>query len=215
MELHSDTTLQYSDSEYTDCGISGLSTQQSSVSSRKTLNASRHIATPDFPRDAQVEQSDSHVTAAASSQSSGSPLFPATSMITRKTYIGDDDPFSFIAPPDVRNDPVALPTHNVSTIPLATLSKSYFSQDFTNIQHLAYHISSLAYSSLSSLRQKWRSFSFPNLRNLSLLIISFSQQQTTVPQERLLTRTGTYASGQTYAQVAPTTVFSVGGSLAS
>lgn len=174
---------------------------QSSVSSPKTLTASRHIAAPDLPRDAQVEQSNSHAiataTATASSQSNGShftaiparsrrssiafsrsglhrpSLFPATSTITTKTWIDDDndDSFSSIAPPNVRNDPVALPTCNPPTTPLATtLSNSYFSQLTANILHLARHTSSLAHSALSSLRQKRLSFSLPNPRNLSLPI---------------------------------------------
>lgn len=172
---------------------------QSSVSSPKTLTDSRHIVAPDLPRDAQVEQPNSHATATAtaSSQSNVShftaiparsrrlsivsshsglhrpSLFPATSTITTKTWIDDDgdDSFSFTAPPDIRNDPVALPTCNRPTSPLATLSSnSYLSQVATNIQHLAKHISSLAHSALSSLRQKRRSFSLPDPRNLSLPI---------------------------------------------
>jgi hypothetical protein len=175
---------------------------QSSVSSPKTSTASRHIVSPDLPRDAQVEQSNSHATATAtataSSQSNGShftaiparsrresivssrsgphrpSLFPATSTLTTKAWIddGNDGSLSFIAPPpDVRNDPAALPTCNPPTTPLATLSSnSYFSQVTTNIQHLAKHMSSLAHSALSSLRQKRRSFPLPNPRNLSLPI---------------------------------------------
>jgi hypothetical protein len=152
-----------------------------------------------LPRDAQVEQPNSHAlgtaTSSESSQSNDSHFtaiparsrrssivssrsslhrpslsFPATSTITTKTWIDDDDDsFSFIAPPSVvRNDPVVLPTCNPPTTLLAT--KSYFSQVTTNIQHLAKQMSSLAHSALSSLRQKRRSFSLPNPRNLSLPI---------------------------------------------
>ena len=169
---------------------------QSSVSSPKTPPASRHIVAPDSPRDAQIEQSNSHATTTASSQSNGShftaiparshrasivsshsglprpSLFPATSTLTTKTWIDDEnESFSFIAPRDVGNDPVLLPSCNLPTTALATtLSKSYFSQVTTNIQHFAKRMSSLAHSTLSSLRQKRRSFSFPNPRNLSLPI---------------------------------------------
>jgi hypothetical protein len=64
--------------------------------------------------------------------------------------------FSFTAPPDVKNDPVALPIGNPPTTPLATVSKSHFSQVTTNIQHLAKQMPSLAHSALylSSLRLK-------------------------------------------------------------
>ncbi len=106
--------------------------------------------------------------------------------------------------------------HYPPAIPKLLLSPpfpSYFSQVTTNIYHLAKHISSLAYSALSSLRQKRMSFSLPNPRNLSLLI-SLQQTTGTVPQEQLRARTGAYASGQTCAQVASATAFSIGGSLA-
>jgi hypothetical protein len=71
----------------------------------------------------------------------------------------DDHSFSFIALPDVKNGPVALPTGNPPTTPLATLSKSDFCQVTTDIQHLAKQMSYLAHPALSSLRQKRRSFS--------------------------------------------------------
>jgi hypothetical protein len=170
---------------------------QSSVSSPKTLTAQGFP-----PRDAQVEQqSNSHATATASSQSNGShftaiparsrrssivssrsgihrpSLFPATSTISTKTTIDNDGSLSFMAPPDVgprvRNDPIALFASNLPTT-FATLSKSYFSHVITNIQHLAKHISSQAHSALSSVRQKKGSFSVPNPRNLRLPIISFN-----------------------------------------
>jgi len=154
--------------------------------------------------DARVEQSNSHapataVTATTPSQSNGShftaiparsrrssivssssglhrpSLFPATSTITTKTRIDDNDDgdsfsFTVTAPLDVRNDTIALLTRNPPTTPspLATFSKPYFFQVTANVRHLAKHMSSLAHSALSSLRQKGRSFSFPNPRNLSL-----------------------------------------------
>lgn len=161
---------------------------QSSVSSPKTLTDSRHVVAPDLTRYAQVEQSNRH--AIASSHSNGShftaiparsrrasivsshsglhrpSLFPTTSTITTKTWIDDE------APPDIRNDPVALPTScNHSTTPLAAVSpKSYSSQITMNIQHLAKHMTSLAHSALCSLRQKKGSFSLPNPRNLNFPI---------------------------------------------
>ena len=48
--------------------------QSSSFSFPKTLTSSPHIDAPDSPRDAQVEQSNGHATATASSQSNGSHL---------------------------------------------------------------------------------------------------------------------------------------------
>ena len=165
---------------------------QSSVSSPNTLTrtASGHIIVgPDLPlRDEQVEQSTSHATTTTTASSgshftaitvrsrrssivsSRSALFPVTSTITTKAPIDDKDCFSIRALPDVSDDTVALPTCNPPTIPLTTLSKSYLSQASANIQHLAKHVSSMAHSALSSLRQKGRSFSLPNPRNLSLPI---------------------------------------------
>ena len=172
----------------------------SSVSSRRKT-APRHVVASDLPpRDAHAQlagqQSNSHATSIVSSQSNGShshftaiparsrrssilssrsglhlhqpSSFPVTSPIATKTWIeSGDDLFSSIAPPDVRNDPVASsPAGNPPTL--------YSSHFTTKIQHLAKHISSLAHSALSSLYRRQGPFSFPNPRNLSLPVISFT-----------------------------------------
>jgi hypothetical protein len=147
----------------------------------KSSTGSRRIADnhpPDVSRGTETGHSNSHTTATASesSQSNGShftaipvrsrrssivssrsglprpSLCPATLTITTKT--DDDDSFSLMPTLDVRNDTITLPTSNTPTIPLATLSKSYFSQVTTNLQLLSKRMSSLAHSALTSLRQK-------------------------------------------------------------
>ncbi len=168
----------------------------------KSSTGSRRIADshpPDVPRGAETGHSNNHTTATASSQSNGShftaiparsrrssivssrsglprpSLCPPTSAMTTKT---DDDSFSLMPPLDVRNDTVTLPTSNTPTTPLATLSKSYFSQVTTNMQLLPKRMSSLAYSALTSLRQKGLGKTFSSdSRLLGLPTISDSNNE--------------------------------------